>query len=73
MSYKSTREDDFSLLHRTKIPNFKYSLPDDVTCKNLITCTSTILFPTGDQYPTVYLTQSFWMAVAPPILVANHI
>ena len=33
--------------------------------------TSTILVPTGDQYTTVHLTQSFWMAVAPPILVAN--
>ena len=35
--------------------------------------TSAILVPTGDQDPTVHLTQSFWMAVAPPILVANQI
>ena len=32
-----------------------------------------ILVPTGDQDPTVHFTQSFWMAVAPPILVANQI
>ena len=35
--------------------------------------TSTILIPAVDQDPTVHLTQSFWMAVAPPILVANQI
>ena len=35
--------------------------------------TSTILVPTGDQDPTVNLTQSFWMAVDPPISVTNHI
>ena len=35
--------------------------------------TSTILVPTGPQDPTVHLTQSFWMAVAPPIFVANNI
>ena len=35
--------------------------------------TRTILIPTGDQDPTVHLTQFFWMAVAPPILVANQI
>ena len=35
--------------------------------------TSTILVPAGDQDPTVNLTHSFWMAVDPPILVANHI
>ena len=34
---------------------------------------STVLVPTGDQDPTIHLTQSFWMAVAPPILVANNI
>ena len=35
--------------------------------------TSTILLPTGDQYPMVHLTQSFWMTVDPPILVADQI
>ena len=40
---------------------------------NLYSGTSTILVPTGDQDPTVHLTQSFWMVVAPPILVANQI
>ena len=35
--------------------------------------TSKILVPTVDQVPTVHLTQSFWMAVAPPMLVANQI
>ena len=37
------------------------------------TGTSTILVPTGDQDPTVHLTQSLLMAVAPPILEANQI
>ena len=36
-------------------------------------CTSTILVSTGDQDPTVHLTQSFWVVVALPILVANQI
>ena len=35
--------------------------------------TSTILVPTGDQDLTVHFTQIVWMAVAPPILVANQI
>ena len=35
--------------------------------------TSTILVPTGDQYPTVHLTQISWIAVAPKMLVANQI
>ena len=34
---------------------------------------STILVPAGDQDPTVHLTQSVLMAVAPPILLANQI
>ena len=44
-------------------------------CKNihLALCTSTILIPTYPQDPTVHLTQSIWMAVAPPIFVANNI
>ena len=33
--------------------------------------TSTTLVTTGPQDPTVHLTQSVWMAVAPPIFVAN--
>ena len=35
--------------------------------------TSTIMVPTGDQDPTFHLNQSFWMTVAPLILVANQI
>ena len=35
--------------------------------------TSTILVPTGDQYPAIHLTQSFWMAMASPILVVHQI
>ena len=34
--------------------------------------TSCILVATGPQYPTDFLTQLFWMAVAPPIVVANN-
>ena len=34
--------------------------------------TSRILIATGPQDPTANLTQSFWMAVAPPIFVANN-
>ena len=33
--------------------------------------TSTTLVTTGPQDPTVHLTQSVWMAVAPPIFVAS--
>ena len=33
---------------------------------------STILFAKGPQDTTVHLTQSFWMVVAPPILVVNN-
>ena len=36
-------------------------------------CTSTILVLKGPQDLTVYLTQSFWMNVAPPIFVANKV
>ena len=32
---------------------------------------STILVATGPQDPTVYLTQSVWLAVVPPISIAN--
>ena len=35
--------------------------------------TSTILAPAGDQDPTVHLTQSVLMAMAPPIFLANYI
>ena len=35
--------------------------------------TSTILVPTVPQDTTVHLTQSFWMAVDPPVFVANNI
>ena len=33
--------------------------------------TSTILVATGPQDPTAHFTKSLWMAVAPPIFVAN--
>ena len=34
--------------------------------------TNTILVATGTQYPMVHLNQSFWMSVAPPIVLANN-
>ena len=33
--------------------------------------TSTILVAMGPQDPTVHVTQGVWMAVAPPLFVAN--
>ena len=51
----------------------QYVIYNTYVTYNIVFGTSTIMIPTGDQDPMVHLTQSFWMAVAPPILVANHI
>ena len=34
--------------------------------------TSWIMVATGPQYPTAFLTRYFWIAVAPPIFIANN-
>ena len=61
---KCTVKNTHVLLLCTKISLFLISLPSPTT--------STILIDTGNQDPTVHLTQIFWIAVAPPIFVANN-
>ena len=61
---KCTLKNTHVLLLCTKISLFLISPPSPTT--------STILIDTGNQDPTVHLTQIFWIAVAPPIFVANN-